>query len=146
MPIILTPVLIAKASGRLCEGLISLLESQPSIQIAGVIHQESEFFNELTRYNQPCILIVDIDLFGETIFEICRKIKGEFSSSGCILLVNTIDERDKGYKAGAEEVLIKGYILDELLDAIQRIRYVKFLSLAAHENINSSFKYPRENL
>lgn len=145
MPIILTPVLIAKAAGRLCEGLISLLESQPSIQILGVIHHEKAFYEELERINEPFILIMDIDLFGEKIFEVCQKIKGEKPYSGCILLVNTIDEKEKSQTAGANEALIKGYSMDELLDAIQRVRFIKFLAYGPKEEARPIISQQRVN-
>ena len=128
MSVNLMPVFIAKAPGRLCEGLCSLLENQPSIKLMGVIQNEADLVQSLHSF-PSAIILLDIDLFGKSIFDICLRLKRESSQAGFIILVDTIEQKKKGIAAGANEAFMKGYTANELLKTIQRIYYARLNNL-----------------
>ena len=71
MPVNSMPVFIAKAPGRLCEGLCSLLENQPSIKLMGVIQNEAD--------------LVQSD--GDSVFRILNRLAGRVAAERRVQLI-----------------------------------------------------------
>lgn len=125
MPITSIPVFIVKAPGRLSEGLCSLLENHPSVKIMGVFRDEISLFQQLSKLPMTCIVLLDVDVFGNHIFTICQHLKIAAPQSVSIVLVDTDEQKRQALFIGASDGLIKGYTANELLNVIQRKYYAK---------------------
>jgi DNA-binding NarL/FixJ family response regulator len=125
MPPSITQVIIAKAPGRLCEGLRLILENQPWIKVIGIVHDDKTLFKLINQFISPNIILIDVDFSNNNILTLYRQLKQEAPKSGCILLVETLDQKVQAFSAGSNDVLIKGYSVDDLLSSIQLVKYSK---------------------
>jgi DNA-binding NarL/FixJ family response regulator len=116
-------VYVAKSSGRLCEGLCSLLENQPAVKLLGVLQDETTLIQNINSAASSVVVLLDMDLFGENIFAFCQSLILKAPHSGTILLVDTHKQKQKAFASGANEALIKGYTANELITAIQQVHY-----------------------
>jgi DNA-binding NarL/FixJ family response regulator len=120
--IIFTPIIIAKASGKLRDGLFSLLENQPSIIIIDIVQDEISLFDQLDHLSENCIILMDIDLFENNTFPILNRIKTNYPHTNSILLVNTFNQKKSANVAGFNHILIKGFNVNDLLLLIEQVK------------------------
>ena len=118
-------IIIAKAPGKLRDGLYSLIENQPFIHLIGVIEDEGALFKLIKQFTRPCIILLDMNLFEKNSFSIYRQIVKEVPQTGCIILVNTFSQKKQAFLAGFNHVLIKGFNTDDLFSMIQNMHSEK---------------------
>lgn len=87
---------------------------------------------EEARSFQPDLIISDVLLPGMNGIELCRKIKSEKSLSDVIFMLVTgmeVDSKDmvEGFKAGADEYLMKPFSRDEILARVNSLLRIKRL-------------------
>lgn len=81
---------------------------------------------ELALNNEYDVLVFDVMLPGLDGFEICRRYKFNAAIQAPILMLtarDTIDDKDEGFTAGADDYLVKPFALRELkmrIDALSR--------------------------
>jgi DNA-binding NarL/FixJ family response regulator len=119
------PIVIVESPGKLREGLCSLIESQPFVQLIGTVEDETSLFQQIKMLSKACIILFDMDLFGKNSLNICRKMIKEAPQTGCILLVNTFSQKKQAVSAGLNNVLIKGFSANDLFMMIQHIQSEK---------------------
>jgi DNA-binding NarL/FixJ family response regulator len=120
--IIFTPIIIAKASGKLRDGLFSLLENQPSVIIIDTVQDEISLFDQLDHLSENCIILIDINLFENNTFAILNRIKANYPHTNSILIVNTYNQKKSAITSGFNNVLIKGFNASDLLLLIEQIK------------------------
>jgi DNA-binding NarL/FixJ family response regulator len=125
MTLISSPIIIAKADGKLREGLYSLLENQPSVRTIDVIQDEISLFQKIKQLSSDCIILLDIDLFEKNTFNIFNHLQADYPYTKCILLVNTFNQKKLAFSAGFYNVLIKGFNANDLLALIQQVQTPK---------------------
>lgn len=73
----------------------------------------------------PKILLLDVMLPGISGYDVCREIRANESLSGIkIILISAkamVDERQKGYEAGADDYITKPFDHEELLEKVGAI-------------------------
>ncbi len=120
MPTESVSVLVAKAPGRVCDGLCSLLSHQPHIMLMGVVQEGQAFLKRIRAGAGPGVVLLDTDLAGPGTLDLFQRLRQEMPQVRCILLVDTFEQQAQALSAGAGEILIKGFSADELLAAIRQ--------------------------
>jgi two-component system response regulator NreC len=113
-------IIIVDDHGIIRQGLCSLLESQPDIEVIG---QADDGHNaiELVREMQPDIVTMDVTMPNLNGIDATRQIKQLFPKVRVIgLSGHTANSFVIGMlKAGASAYVLKHYLFDDLLEAIQ---------------------------
>ena len=79
---------------------------------------------ELSLSNEYDVIILDVMLPGLNGFEICKKYKASATVQAPILMLtarDTIDDKDEGFTAGADDYLVKPFSLRELKMRIEAL-------------------------
>lgn len=115
-------VLIAEDHAIVREGLRTLMEAQPDIEVVGEATNGEEAVNK-TREVQPDIVLMDITMPVLNGLEATRQIKQ--NSPGVRILVLTMHESDEYFfsilEAGASGYFIKGGSSAELVSALRAV-------------------------
>ena len=122
MTIAVTPIIIAKAHGKLREGLASLLENQPAAHMIDLVEDENALFQKLKEYSEHCVFIIDIDLLGKNALKALKNIRTDFPGTNSILLVNTFSQKKSALSAGFYHILIKGFNANDLLEQVRQVQ------------------------
>lgn len=115
-------VLIADDHAIVREGLRSLLEMQPDIEVAGEARNGQEALDK-TRELAPDIILMDITMPGMSGLEATRLVREQ--SPDTRVLVLTMHEGDEYFfkliDAGASGYLVKGCSSEELMTALRAV-------------------------
>lgn len=113
-------IILVDDHGIMRQGLCSLLESQPDIEVIG---QADDGYNaiELVREMQPDIVITDVTMPNLNGMDATRQITALFPKVKVIGLSGHADNYFAAamLKAGASAYVLKNCLFDELLAAIQ---------------------------
>jgi len=123
-----SPIIIAKADGKIRDGLLSILENQPFILIIGAVQDELSLLEQLGLFSGECIILLDINLFANNTFNILNRIHAEYPRTSSILLVNTFHQKKTAISMGFNNLLIKGFNADDLLTLIHLATTAKRLN------------------
>ena len=116
-------ILLADDHAIIRQGLCSLLEKQPDIEVVGAADDGQKAI-ELVRELKPDIVIMDISMPNLNGIDAARKITGEPGNVKVIALSIHSSRRFvmEMLKAGASGYILKECLVDELLDAIRTVR------------------------
>jgi two-component system invasion response regulator UvrY len=105
------------------EGLRSLLESQPDVEVVGESVSGEEAI-ELTRQLEPDVVLMDVSLPHVSGIEATRRLTEQVPSAKVIALSvhEAADVASAMYAAGAVSYVSKAGPGDELLRAVRRVR------------------------
>ena len=118
-----TKILLADDHAIIRQGLCSLLEKQPDIEVVGAAEDGQEAM-ELVREKRPDIVIMDISMPNLNGIDAARKITSELENVKVIALSIHSSRRfvTEMLKAGASGYILKECLFDELLDAIKTVK------------------------
>jgi DNA-binding NarL/FixJ family response regulator len=118
-----TRILLADDHAIIRQGLCSLLEKQPDIEVVGAV-EDGQKAIELVRELKPDIVIMDISMPNLNGIDATRKIIGELGNVKVIALSIHSSRRFvmEMLKAGASGYILKECLFNELLEAIQTVR------------------------
>ncbi|MGA2172959.1 MAG: response regulator transcription factor [Sedimentisphaerales bacterium] len=104
------------------QGLCSLLEKQPDIEVVGAADDGRKAI-QLVRETAPDIVIMDISMPNLNGIDATRKIVGESNNVKVIALSIHSSQRfvTEMLKAGASGYILKECLFDELVEAIQTV-------------------------
>jgi DNA-binding NarL/FixJ family response regulator len=113
-------VLLVDDHAIIRQGLCSLLEKQPDIEVVGAA-EDGQKAMELVRELKPDIVIMDISMPNLNGIDAARKITGEPGNVKVIALSIHSSRRfvTEMLKAGASGYILKECLFDELLEAIR---------------------------
>lgn len=76
---------------------------------------------ELIEHNPPSLLLCDVNLPGETGFELVKKYREQYPAGIIIFLTgnSNLSEKLKGFQVGADDYITKPFMIDELLARIK---------------------------
>ena len=85
-----------------------------------IFHSAEEAWDKL-RYNQPSLLLCDVNLPGETGFQLVERYRKLYPESAIIFLTgnSTMDEKLTGFQAGADDYITKPFVVEELLARVK---------------------------
>jgi len=112
--------LIVARPGHLREGVQSLLRTLPEIEIIAEIKCPSVLLKMGTEM-QPDIILLDASLFGDDIWKVITKIRGEWPHTPCIVLADDGQHHQAVYDAGADLVVPEGFPATKLVAAIEQL-------------------------
>ena len=115
-------IILADDHKLFCEGLRSMLDSQPGLKVIATAPDGHAAVN-LVRETSPDVVIIDIGMPNLNGIEATRKIVAENASIKVIALSMHSDKRfiAEMFKAGASAYLLKDCDLEELTNAISAV-------------------------
>jgi len=118
-----TRILLVDDHGVIREGLRSLLEKQPDIEVVGEA-EDGRKAVELVRELLPEIVIMDITMPNLNGVDATRQIKGSFPQVSIIALSIHANRRFVAnmLKAGASAYILKECLFDELIQSIRDVQ------------------------
>ena len=118
-----TRILLADDHAIIRQGLCSLLEKQPDIEVVGAV-EDGQKAMELVRELSPDIVIMDISMPNLNGIDATSKIVSRTGNVKVIALSIHSSRRfvTEMLKAGASGYILKECLFNELLDAIQTVR------------------------
>jgi DNA-binding NarL/FixJ family response regulator len=70
---------------------------------------------------QPLVVLLDTNLPGEQGWGVLEQIKVQRPHTRCLVLADSVRQRQTAWAAGADGVLLKGFSTAELFAAIDRV-------------------------
>jgi DNA-binding NarL/FixJ family response regulator len=129
-----TRIALVDDQSLVLEGLRTLLEHEPGIDVAFATTSSQELLDWLKR-DRVDVVVSDVRMPGISGFDISRRLRSAQPSTPVILLT-TFDDRDlltEAVKVGAKGFLLKGASPQDLItaiDAVARVRAAPSLSRA----------------
>lgn len=104
------------------KGLAALVNVEPDLKLVAEASNGKEAI-EAFRFHQPDITLMDIQMPGLDGIEAINTIRGEFPEARIIVLTTYSGDSQvvRALKAGARAYVLKGHVLDELLDTIRAV-------------------------
>lgn len=133
-------IVIADDEAKICHGLQSLIAAYlPECSVDGTF-QDGAGLMEYLQSNQPDILILDIEMPGESGLEIARYVRGR--SLPCYIIMITahynFEYAKAGIKCQVNEFITKPYSTDELIHAVQLgIQYINSMQKTKREKLTN---------
>ena len=112
--------LIVAKSADLREGLHSLLTVMPQ---TGHISHASNGASALQQVEERCpdLVLLDFDLLHEDVLAVLREIKARCPRIRCLVLTDHAQQQGEILSAGADLVLLKGYLASSLVSTITEL-------------------------
>jgi DNA-binding NarL/FixJ family response regulator len=104
------------------KGLAALVNTEPDLKLVAEASNGKEAI-EAFRSHQPDITLMDIQMPGLDGIEAINAIRSEFPEARIIVLTTYTGDAQvvRALKAGARAYVLKGHVLDELLDTIRAV-------------------------
>ncbi|HVI07745.1 MAG TPA: response regulator transcription factor [Candidatus Binatia bacterium] len=104
------------------KGLAALVNAEPDLKLVAEASNGKEAI-EVFRQHQPDITLMDIQMPGVDGIEAIQRIRAEFPEARIIVLTTYTGDVQvvRALKAGARAYVLKGHVLDELLDTIRAV-------------------------
>ena len=104
------------------KGLAALVNAEPDLKLVAEASNGKEAM-EAFRSQQPDITLMDIQMPGLDGIEAITAIRAEFPEARIIVLTTYTGDAQvmRALKAGARAYVLKGHVLDELLDTIRAV-------------------------
>jgi DNA-binding NarL/FixJ family response regulator len=104
------------------KGLAALVNTEPDLKLVAEASNGKEAI-EAFRSHQPDITLMDIQMPGLDGIQAIESIRGEFPDARIIVLTTYTGDAQivRALKAGARAYVLKGHVLDELLDTIRAV-------------------------
>ncbi len=112
--------LIVAKPGRVCDGLQALLTAIPEI---GCVEQmdEASSVPRLITERRPDLVLLEFSLTAEELSTILKRIKAESPQTRCLVLADDAQEKRVAEASGADEILIKGFSAQRLIETVRRL-------------------------
>jgi DNA-binding NarL/FixJ family response regulator len=106
----------------MCEGLRMLLESRPGLMVVGTATNSADALT-LVAWTQPDIVVLDLDLGGETALDCLPKLHATASGARVIILTGVRDAalHQQAVRLGAMGLVLKEKASATLVEAIERV-------------------------
>lgn len=104
------------------KGLAALVNAEPDLKLVAEASNGKEAI-EAFRSHQPDVTLMDIQMPGLDGIQAIESIRGEFPEARIIVLTTYSGDTQvvRALKAGAKAYVLKGHVLDELLDTIRAV-------------------------
>ena len=115
-------ILVADDHPVIREGIASILEDRPDLEIVGEARDGAEAVDQF-RTLRPDVTLMDLQMPGTSGLEAIQAIRSEFPAARILVLTTYAGDVQavRALKAGATGYLLKGSLRTELLDAIHNV-------------------------
>ncbi len=120
MPKQIKLALIVAKPDHMRDGVQSLLRTLPQIEIIAEIKSPSVLLSMGSEI-KPDLILLDANLYGDNILKAIAKIKEEWSSAPCVVLVKDSRHHQALYDAGVDLVVPQGLPATKLVAAIEEL-------------------------
>ena len=110
-------IVIAARPGVMRNALVAFLNAIPQVAILAVVDTCSTALDTVRR-ESPAVLVVDVDLSADAVTDLVHCIAGEMPGVTIVALVGTMLQQRMLQTAGAHFALLKGYLNDQLRQAV----------------------------
>jgi DNA-binding NarL/FixJ family response regulator len=114
------PVLIIARPSRRRDSLRTLLKATPRLRIVDQVDDASSALKMVAEH-RPGLLVLDAGLPDDGVWMVLRQVKAEWHQTRCLVLVDTIQQRQMAETANADGILVNGFSIDEFFTAIDRL-------------------------
>lgn len=112
--------MIATHSDTLRYSLQALLAGLPQIESVQSA-QDSAALLAMVQAEPPRVIVLDIDLAGETTAEVLRQIKALAPRTQLVLLIDRLEQQDRLAGMTIDRVILKGYRAADLFASVERL-------------------------
>jgi two-component system nitrate/nitrite response regulator NarL len=112
--------LIAAKPGRMRDCLQALLKVVSQIKVIGRADDGASALKLVTEL-EPALVLLDTNLAEAQVYPVLEQIKATRSQTRCIVLADSIRQRQLAEAAGADAALIKGFRTANLIEVIERL-------------------------
>jgi DNA-binding NarL/FixJ family response regulator len=112
--------LIVAAPSRKRNSLRTLLRAVPQITIIDLVDDVSSVL-ESNGDHSPDLLVLDLSLSVNGIWTMLEQIRAEWPQTRCIVLVETIQQRQMAQEANVDGVLFNGFSTDKFFALVERL-------------------------
>jgi DNA-binding NarL/FixJ family response regulator len=144
----LIKILIVDDHSLIREGLRMIIENEPEIKIAGEASNGADAL-EIAAREQPDVVLLDIDLNGESGIDLIEKILERSKDTKILMLTGVLDGavHQRAMQLGALGILIKTEVSRVLLKAIRSLNNGEvWLNRTMTAKVLSSHRQEREKL
>ncbi len=113
--------LIAARPGRVRDGLQALLAAIPQIEMIGQADDGASALKSVVEH-RPALVLLDTNLPGNEVWAVLRQIKAQWPQARCLIMSDSGQQRRAAQAAGADGMLLKGFLAAELLAAIKELK------------------------
>ncbi len=113
-------ILVAARPGRVRDGLQALLAAIPQIKMIGHADDGVSVLERVAEH-KPALVLLDTNLPDGEVWAVLRQIKIRCPQARCLIMSDTGQQRRAAKAAGADGVLLKGFLAAELVAAIKEL-------------------------
>ena len=110
--------LIVTGPGSLQKGLVAMLTTMPQIQ-AVLVAEEASAALRMIADHRPALVLLDMMLAGNEAGAVLKEIKARWPWTHCIILADGVRQQQEAEAAGADAVLIKGFLAAKLVATVE---------------------------
>ena len=139
-----TQILVIEEPGVMRDGLVALLESNPTLQVIAAVSGRRQALQALSS-GQPHVVVMDFSIALKTGPETIAQLKRRWPGVRILVLTFRRDDQflEAALRAGADGYVLKSDGRDDLFRGLQRIVAGKsYISPAAMEKMVSSYAEP----
>ena len=115
-----TKVLIVARPGRFTQGLRALLADSAQIEVVGQVDDGPELI-EIVARTRPLLVLLDVHLSKVPYLRVLKQLRARYPQVRRLVLIDSYCQREEAYNAGADGVILKGFIMPDLLRAIRTL-------------------------
>ncbi len=112
--------LLVARPGRVRDGLQALLTATPQIAMIDQADDGSSVLRFVGEHH-PSLVLLDTDLPNDSVWAMLRTIKTVWPQTLCLVLTDNSRSERTAKVAGADGVLLKGFLTGELFAEIERL-------------------------
>lgn len=113
-------ILIVAKPGRLRDALYALLKAASLRDIVGQVDDGPVALKVVAEYD-PSLVLLDSLLSDDEVKTMVGQIKACQPQTRCLVLANTVEQQQVAKRAGADEVVLKGFPTTNLLGVIDKL-------------------------
>jgi len=113
--------LVAARPGRVRDGLQALLAAIPQIEMIGQADDGASALKSVVEH-RPALVLLDTNLPGNEAWVVLRQIKAQWPQARCLIMSDSGQQRRAAKAAGADGMLLKGFLAAELVATIKELK------------------------
>lgn len=110
-------VTVAARPGLMRESLVAFLAAMPEVCVAHVLDDVPTLLDRLEE-EMPDAVIVDVNLGQDTVLAVLQRLRVPSTQARCVVLSDDVWQHNAFLSAGADAVLVKGFLGESLRRAV----------------------------